>query len=154
MMNAAAEEAAIRRTQTLAQARKLCKAWGYWCAHGLWGEKAGRKPFVHGVVGGPERRYQAPPQWYPAEPRWPEADENTGLAVQKAYIHLPERPYRLILRVEFCSRPFIVPLKEGEVEYLSARWARVSQGAYGVTLERALLALANVMKHKNLWVGA
>jgi hypothetical protein len=45
----------------------------------------------------------------------------------------------------------LVPLKEGEMEVFLARKAKVSIGAYNVTLERAMLALANVMKRHGLW---
>lgn len=150
-MNARNEEAAVRRAMTLADARRLCAEWGYWCSYGAWGDAAGRKPFAAGAMGGPERRYKSPQPWNPPEPRFPEANEISGMAVQKAYMRLPERPYRIILRAEYCFRPWIVPLKEGEVESLIARRARVSIGSYDITLERALLALANVMKRNGLW---
>lgn len=141
------DEAALTRTVTLAAARRLCVAWAYWC----WRTHArtGYEPFMS--TGGIERFYRTPPQWDPPEPRLPDADENTGLAVQKAYIHLPERPYRLVLRAEFCARPWIIGLTEEEIESSIARRARVSIGAYDLTLERALLALVNVMKRKGLW---
>lgn len=146
-MTAPTEDAALRRTQTLAQARRLASDWGYWCFHTA--TRTGYEPCMS--TGGIERQYKAPWQWDTPPPRLPEANEISGLAVQKAFIHLPLRPYRLILAAEFCARPWIVPLKEGEVEQFVARRARVSLGAYGVTLERALLALANVMKRKGLW---
>lgn len=149
MMAAKDEEAQLRRTLTIAEARRLCTAWAYWTLRT--DTRTGYEPFMN--TGGIDRYYQNRARWQyeTPPPRMPEADENVGLAVQKAYIHLPERPYRIILRAEFCVRPWIVPLKEGEVEAMIARRARVSIGAYDVTLERALLALANVMKRNMLW---
>ena len=147
MMAAAQEELALIRTETLARAHDLASAWGYWCYRT--NIRTGYEPTMS--TGGIERRYKTPPQWHPPEPRPPEADENTGLAVQKAFIHLPQYPYRSILIAEFCLRPWIVPIKEGEVEYFVSRKARVSLGAYAITLDRALLALANVMKRRGLW---
>lgn len=148
MMAAKDEEAALRRTLTLAEARRLCTAWAYWTLRT--NVRTGYEPYMN--TGGIDRYYQNRARWqYETPPaKLPEADENTGLAVQRAYVALPE-VYRLILRAQYCIRPFIVPLKEGEVEAMIARRARVSVGAYGVTLERALLALANVMKRKGLW---
>jgi hypothetical protein len=147
MMNAKDEEAAIRRAVTLAEVRRLCNDWGYWCAKS--NVRTGYEPFMS--TGGVERYYKAPWQWDTPPPRLPEADEIKGLAVQKAYIRLPDRPYRAILRAEFCAKPWLVPLKEGEMEVFLARKAKVSIGAYNVTLERAMLALANVMKRHGLW---
>jgi hypothetical protein len=149
MMAAIDEEAVLRRTVTLAEARRICTAWAYW---GLRTNiRTGYEPFMN--TGGIDRYYANKARWQyeTPQPRLPEADENVGLAVQRAFIELPERPYRLILRTEFCVRPWIVPLKDGEVEAMIARRARVSVGAYGITLDRALLALANVMKRKGLW---
>jgi hypothetical protein len=81
----------------------------------------------------------------------PEADENIGLAVQRAFIRLPLRPYRSILIAEYCLKPWMIGLKDGEIEVMAARKARVSVGAYDLTLERAHLALANVMKQMGTW---
>jgi hypothetical protein len=149
MMAAHTEELALLRAETLATARRLASDWGYWCFRT--NVRTGYEPFIS--TGGIERYYKAPWQWDTPPPRMPEANEISGLAVQKAFIHLPERPYRAILRAEFCVRPWIVPLKEGEVEVFISRRAKVSIGAYTVTLERALLALANVMKRRGLWHG-
>lgn len=151
MMAARDEELALRRALRLSQARDLCKAWGYWCFYGQWGEQAGQRP--RAAHGGMDRRYKAPPQWYPAEPKFPEADENAGLKVQRGFVHLPQL-YRNILRAEFCVRPWVIGTTQGEIEYLIARKARVSVGAYDKTLDRALLALANILKFKGLWRGA
>lgn len=140
------EEAAIRRTETLAEARRLCAAWAYWCLRT--NIKTGYEPFMS--TGGIERYYRTPPQWHPPEPKLPEADENVGLAVQRAFIHLPQL-YRGILRAEFCLRPWIIGLHEGEIDTHVARRARVSIGAYSITLDRALLAMANQMKQKGTW---
>lgn len=81
----------------------------------------------------------------------PEADEISGLAVQRAYIRLPRDPYRNILAAEFCMRPWVIAIDEHELAVKVARKARVSKGAYDLTLERALLALANVMKRMGNW---
>lgn len=155
MMAVRDEEAAIERTLILAQARRLCKTWAYWCYYGKPGDKGGRWPELHS--GGIEKHYRAPPQWHPPGPRLPEADENTGLAVQKAFIHVPDAPgfhYRTILRVEFCARPWIIGTTDGEIEEAIARRARVSIGSYEKTLERALLSLVKVMKRRGLWRDA
>lgn len=149
MMAAHDEEAKVRRIITLAEARRLCGEWGYWCYRTQ--IRTGYEPTMS--TGGIERQYRSPPQWHPAEPRMPEPNEISGLDVQRAFIDLPKL-YRGILRAEYCLRPWIVPVKDGELEVMVARYARISLGAYGVTLERALLALANVMKRKNLWRGA
>lgn len=143
-----AEQAALERAQRLATARAYASAWGYWCVYGMWGGKTGRKPRLDSAAW--QREYRPPPQWHPPEPRMPEADEPTGVAVQKAYAVLPQ-VYRRALAAEFVARPFIVPLKEGELEVIVARRARVSVGSYAITIERALLALANVMKRRGLW---
>jgi hypothetical protein len=147
MMAARDEAAAVERATTLAAARRLCSEWAYWALRT--NIRTGYEPFMS--TGGIERYYRAPWQWDTPPPRMPEANEISGLAVQRAFIRLPDRPYRSILRAEFCVRPFIVPLKEGELEAFIARRARVSQGAYNLTLERALLALANVMKRQGSW---
>lgn len=148
MMAVRDEEAALQRAVTLGEARRLAVDWGYWCVYGRWGGQDGSKPRLQ--AGGPERRYDAPPQFHPPEPAIPEANEIHGLAVQRAFVRLPKL-YRGVLSAEFVHRPWIVPLKEGEVEAFVARRARVSIGAYGVTLERSLLALANVMKRIGTW---
>lgn len=147
MMAAHDEELALARAITLAEARRLATDWGYWCFRT--NVRTGYEPFMN--TGGVERQYKPKWQWDTPPPRMPEANEISGLAVQKAFIDLPDRPYRSVLRAEFCVRPWIVPLKEGEVEAFIARRARVSLGAYELTLTRALLALANVMKRKKLW---
>lgn len=156
-MTARDEEAAVTRAVLLSEARRLASAWGYWCTYAQWGELAGRKPRLK--CGGLERRYKCPPQWNPPEPKMPEADENAGMAVQRAMVAVDRRGifllpgiYRKILQAEYCYRPWYIGLKEGEVEVAAARKARVSVGAYDVTLSRALLALANVMKRKGLWL--
>ena len=143
------EGQAILRAQTLHTARELCIAWAYWCIYCRGGQPTGWWPGMDN--GGADRRYRAPPQWYPQGPRMPEADENAGLAVQRAYIHLPESLYRKILRVEFCFCSWVLEAKEGEADVYVARRARVSLGAYQITLERALFALVNVMKRRGLW---
>lgn len=148
MMAARDEEAQVLRALTLATTRRLCSAWGYWCFYGRLGEIGGRPPIIN--TGGIEKQYKTPPQWHPPEPRMPEADENVGLAVQRGYIRLP-LVFRGVLRAEFCVRPWVIPLRDGDLETLIARKARVSVGAYELTLERALLALANVMKRHGLW---
>jgi hypothetical protein len=147
MMAAREEELALQRVETLATARRLASEWGYWCYRT--NVRTGYEPTIN--TGGIEKNYKAPPQWHPAEPRPPEANEISGLAVQRAFIRLPQHPYRSILTAEYCMRPWIVPLKEGEVEYWCSRKARVSIGAYDITLDRALLALANVMKRMGMW---
>lgn len=147
-MQTNAEEAAqLRRADTLARARRLCNDWAYWCLRT--NVRTGYEPTMS--TGGIEKNYRAPPQWHPAEPRLPDADENVGLAVQRAYIHLPDKPYRRILRAHFCLRPWIIGLEDGEKDVATARRATVSLGAYEVTLTRALLALANVMKRMGTW---
>lgn len=148
MMVARDEEVVLHRTLVLAETRRLCTEWGYWCVYGMWGDVAGGKPALD--TGGVERHYKTPPQWHPAEPKMPEANEISGLYVQKAFVVLPEL-YRRVLKAEFVVRPWIVPLREGEVEAFVARRARVSIGVYAITLDRSLLALANVMKRKGLW---
>lgn len=150
MMSNRDEQAAIARAMKLAQARRLCSAWAYWCIYGRIGERGGRKPELH--TGGIENRYRAPPQWHPPAPRMPEADENVGLAVQRAFIRLPQ-VYRLTLKAEFHARPWMIAMDEAELAVAVARRARVSVGAYQVTVNRALLALANVMKHMGTWRG-
>jgi hypothetical protein len=152
MMTARDEEAAVRRATTLAQARRLCSAWAYWCMYGRIGDIGGRWPDTHS--GGIEKRYKAPPQWHPPGPRLPEADENVGLAVQRAFIEVPDVQgfrYRTILRVEFCVRPWLIGTKDGEIESLVARKARVSTGAYDMMVEKAMMSLVNVMKRKGSW---
>jgi hypothetical protein len=147
-MDARDEEAAVRRATILAQARHFCKAWAYWCMRT--NIRTGYEPFMN--TGGIDRYYQNRARWQyeTPPPKLPEADENTGLAVQRAFIHLPQL-YRNMLRAEFCVRPWVIGLREGEVETAIARKARVSVGAYSITLDRSLLALANVMKQKGLW---
>lgn len=142
------EQAALARAMKLAQARRLCVAWAYWCIYGNLGQRGGRRPYLD--TGGIEKRYRAPPQWHPPLPRMPEADENVGMAVQRAFIRLP-KVYRLTLRAEFCVRPWLIAMDEAELAVATARRARVSIGAYQVTVNRALLALANVMKHMGTW---
>jgi hypothetical protein len=44
MMNAKDEEAAIRRAVTLAEVRRLCNDWGYWCARS--NVRTGYEPFM------------------------------------------------------------------------------------------------------------
>lgn len=146
MMAAHEEQAALVRTETLAATRRLVSAWAYWCYRTS--IRTGYEPFMS--TGGVERWYKTPPQWHPPEAKMPEADENMGLAVQKAYIHLPQL-YRNVLRAEFCLRPWIICLSQAEIAPMVARKARVSVGAYDITLDRALLALANVMKRRGLW---
>lgn len=148
MMTDLAEQAALERSERLATARRLATDWGYWCVYGMWGGKTGRKPRLDSAAW--QREYRPPPQWHPPEPRLPEANEPVGLAVQKAYSALP-MVWRRALAAEFCFRPWVVPIKDGELEVLVARRARVSVGAYQVTVERALLALANMMKRRGLW---
>lgn len=146
------EEAAVSRTLTLSTARRLASEWGYWCFYGRLGDVGGRRPHLH--ASGMERRYRSPPQWHPPEPRMPEADENVGIAVQRAFIRLPEArgfPFRSIIRAEFCVRPWVVALDVGELEVAIARKAGVSIGAYDQTLERALLSLANLLKRHGGW---
>lgn len=150
-MHAHSEDVAVRRASRIAQARRLCQEWGYWCVYGQWGGRGGRRPFLHGACGGIDRRYKAPPQWETPIPRMPEANEPVGMDVQRAFIQLPRNPYRNVLIAEFCMRPWLIPLEPGHVESAIARRARVSVGAYGLTLERALLALANVMKRMGSW---
>lgn len=149
MMAARDEAAAVERATTLATARRLCVEWAYWSLRT--NIRTGYEPFMS--TGGIERYYNNKARWQyeTPPPRMPEANEISGLAVQCAFIHLPDKPYRSILRAEYCVRPFIVPLKEGELEAFVARRARVSLGAYNLTLERALLALANVMKRQGSW---
>lgn len=147
-MSAYDEQAAIVRSETLAQARSLATAWAWWCLHCQWGEKGGKPPQI--ASGGVDRHYRSPPQWHPQEPKLPEADENAGMAVQRAFIRLPQ-VYRRALRAEFCDRPWLVPFSEHDVETVCARKARVSIGAYRLTVDRSLLALANVMKRAGLW---
>lgn len=142
------ERAAVVRSETLQQARQLAKAWGWWCIRCQWGEKGGKPPRI--ASGGQERRYRTPPQWHPPEPKLPEADENTGMAVQKSFIHLPQL-FRQALRVEFCERPWLIVFSEHDLETVLARRARVSIGAYRVAVDRSLLALANVMKRRGTW---
>jgi hypothetical protein len=152
MMSSHEEEQQIRRAATLAQARDHAVAWAYWCYRGLLGERGGRWPQLN--TGGMEKRYRAPPQWHPPGPRMPDADENLGIAVQRAFIRLPDSApchFRKILKAEYCVRPFIVALDQAELDNYIARKARVSIGAYDVTLDRALLALANVMKRMGSW---
>ncbi len=147
MMNDQSEIAALARAERLATARRLASDWGYWCVYGMWGSRAGRKPKV--ATGTLERRYKAPPMWHPPEPAMPEANEPVGIAVQKAFALLPE-VYRRPLVAEFCIRPWVVALKEGELEVILARKAKLSVGSYGITLDRALLALHNVLKRHSL----
>lgn len=128
----------------LLEIRRLCSDWAYWCHYGSPGERGGRKPSLH--TGGIEKRYRAPPQWHPPAPRMPEANENVGLAVQRAYIRLPQSPYRNIIRAEFCIRPWVIALSTNELNQILARKARISSGAYQITLDRALLALASTMR--------
>lgn len=142
-----AEQLAIERAERIASARRLASEWGYWCVYGMWGGRSGRPPAD--AMDTLDRRYRPPPCWHPPEPAMPEANEPVGLAVQKAFAELPE-VYRRPLEVEFCVRPWVVPLKEGEMDLMVARRARLSVGAYRVTLERALLAMVNVMKRKGL----
>lgn len=149
MMSSHDEEVQVRRAARLAQARDHAAAWAYWCLYGRIGERGGCRPNLD--TGGMERHYRAPPQWHPPGPRMPEADENLGIAVQRAYIRLPDKPYRKIIRAEFCVRPFIIALDPVELDSYIARKARVSIGSYDVTLDRALLALANVMKQMGTW---
>lgn len=146
-MNLADEEAQLIRAETLARAHQACKDWAYWTLRT--NIRTGYEPTMS--TGGIEKNYKSPPQWYPPEPRLPDANEVVGLAVQRAYARLPESPYRKILRAQFCLRPWIVGLDEGEKAESTARRARVSIGAYDVTLQRALLALANVMKRMGTW---
>lgn len=146
MMAAHEEEAALVRVDVLATARRLANEWGYWCFRT--NIRTGYEPYMS--TGGVERYYKVPPQWHPPEPKLPEANEISGLAVQRAFIHLPQL-YRNVLRVEFCLRPWIIGMREGEIETTIARKARVSVGAYAITLDRSLLALANVMKRRGLW---
>jgi hypothetical protein len=141
----------LLRADTLARARRLATDWGYWCAYGQWGAKAGQRPLVTGVHGGLERRYKSPPQWHPPEPKFPEANELAGLAVQRAFVKLPQYPYRSTLIAEFYMRPWVIGMDEQELAAAVARKARVSIGAYPITLDRALLALANVMKRMGSW---
>jgi hypothetical protein len=77
----------------------------------------------------------------------PEANEISGLAVQLAFVRLPE-VYRRVLMAEYCYRPWLLPVN---VEQAAARKARLSIGSYEVTLTRALLALVNVMKRRGSW---
>lgn len=149
VMSSRDEEAQIRRAARLAQARRLASDWAYWCHFGKPGDRGGRRPYLD--TGGIEKRYRAPPQWHPAMPRMPEADENVGIAVQRAFIRLPSHPYRSILRAEFCVRPWIIALDPDELNEAIARKARISIGSYQLTLDRALLALANVMKRMGTW---
>lgn len=150
MMAAHDEEAALRRVELLARARTICAAWAYWCFYGQWGDPSGRKPFQDGVCGGPERRYRAPPMWHPPEPTREEADENLGIAVQRAYVRLPQI-YRNLLRAEFCAKPWTIALTPRELDVIIARKAKVSVGAYDITLDRSLLALVNVMRRLGTW---
>ena len=136
------------QSETVIAARRAAQAWGWWCIHASWGEKGGKPPVI--ACGGVDRRYRSPPQWYPSEPRLPEADENTGMAVQRAYVRLPQL-YRGVLRAEFCQRPWIIPYQDQDLEVVLARKARVSIGAYQVTVTRSLLALHNIMKKLGIW---
>ena len=136
------------RNETLGAARQAAQAWGYWCWYTHWGENGGKPPRI--ASGGQDRRYRSPPQWHPAEPRLPEADENLGLAVQRAFIRLPTI-YRGCLKAEFCLKPWIIPFSDHDLETVLARKARVSIGAYRVTVDRSLLALAHVMQRHGLW---
>lgn len=138
------------RAETIQAARALAKAWGWWCVRCQWGEKGGKPPRI--ATGGVDRHYRSPPQWHPPEPKLPEADENVGMAVQLAMVDLPEI-FRRPLQVEFCMRPWIIPFSEHDLETVLARKARVSIGAYRVTVGRSLIALANVMKRRGSWRG-
>lgn len=146
------ERAAVIRAETLQQARRLAQAWGWWCVRSK--SPLDRSGIVSGGVacGGMDRRYQHPQRnhWHPPEPKLPEADENTGLAVQKSFIRLPE-VFRNALRVEFCERPWLIVFTDHDLETVLARKARVSIGSYRVTVDRSLLALANVMKRRGEW---
>ena len=148
MMSNRDEETAILRAETLHRARELCKAWAYWTLRT--NIRTGYEPYLS--TGGIERYYAHPQRnhWNPPEPKLPAADENSGLAVQRAFIYLPQL-YRNILRAEFCMKPWIIQMREGELDAAIARKARVSQGAYQVTLQRGLLSLANRMKLMGAW---
>ena len=143
-----ARDTIFDRGETIKEVRRAAQAWGWWCVHASWGERGGKPPRID--CGGMERRYRSPPQWYPSEPRLPEADENTGMAVQRAYIRLPQ-VYRGVLRTEFCQRPWIIPYAEHDLDTVLARKAKVSIGAYQVTVIRSLLALYAVMKRLGVW---
>lgn len=146
------ERAAVIRAETLQQARRLAQAWGWWCVRCRWGEVGGKPPRI--ASGGVDRRFTHPQRnhWHPPEPKLPEADENTGLAVQKSFIRLPE-VFRNALLVEFCERPWLIVFTDHDLETVLARKARVSIGSYRVTVDRSLFALANLMKQAGTWRG-
>lgn len=146
MMAAQEEEAILRRTIMLAEARRLCCIWGYWCArtHVI----TGYEPFMN--TGGVERNYKAKWQYDTPEPFPADPNEPLGLDVQKAFAVLP-KVYRFALIAEYCFRPWVVVLKPEKIAVLVAKKARLREDNYQLTLERALLALVNVMKRKGLW---
>ena len=132
------------RAEELARIRAMGETWGAWCSfRGQYGSPLGRYP--REKHGGLERQYRAPPQWHPPEPRPAEPHDPTGLRFQLAFVRLPEI-YRRVLVAEFCRRPHLLNKANWEATNVTcALIARMSPRMYPITVDRALLAIRNVL---------